>query len=130
MTAMIQTNAEPQSRPVTLSAAVALLLFSGLAPLPLLPLVNGANGSVVAVTIGFAVLFVAGAWGVWLSLKWAAIAVFVVTLLNGLLSFGSIFTSPEGSPDATDRMLGVVGVLVALTICGLLLARPTRKALR
>lgn len=130
MTAMIQTNAEPQSRPGTLSAAVVLLIFSGLAPLPLLPLVNGVNGFVVAVTIGFAVLFVAGAWGVWLSLKWAAIAVFVVSLLNGLLSFGSIFTSPEGSPDAIDRTLGVVGALVAVAICSLLLARPTRKALR
>ncbi|MCA9824489.1 MAG: hypothetical protein KC482_04220 [Dehalococcoidia bacterium] len=130
MTATINKLAESESRPATLNAAIGLSLFSGLAPLPLLPLVNGVDGFIVGITIGFAVLFVAGAWGLWLSLRSVAIGMFVLNFLNGLLSFGSIFTAPEGSPDALDRTLGVVGVLVAVAISAMLLARPTRKALR
>ena len=130
MAAAINAQSDRQTRPPTLNAAIGLALFSGLAPLPLLPLVNGVDAVVVGVTIGFAVLFVAGACGLWQSLKLAAIGTFVVNALNGLLSFGSIFTAPEGSPDAFDRALGAVGVLVAVAIAALLLARPTRKALR
>jgi hypothetical protein len=95
-----------------------------------MPTVNGVNAPIVAVTIGFAVLFTLGAWGLWMRSKKAGIAMIVVSAVNLLLSFGSIFSAPEGSPDAVDRTLGVVGVAICAATIAFILARSTRKALR
>jgi len=130
MTAAMQATRIARPRPSTLRAAVALSVVSALAPILLLPLMSGVDGFVVGVTIGFTILFLAGAWGLWSLSRWAGIGLFVVNALNGLLSFGGIFTAPDGSPDALDRVLGVIGVCIAVCICGLLVARPSRQALQ
>ncbi|MGE3075425.1 MAG: hypothetical protein AB7N24_16840 [Dehalococcoidia bacterium] len=130
MTATLQAQSANRSRPTTLVGAVALSIFYGVAPIPLLPTINDADSFVVGVTIAFAVLFVLGAWGIWVKSKWAAIATFVFSAINAVLAFGSIFTAPSGSPDAFERFLGVAGVVLALVLCALIAARSTREALR
>lgn len=129
MTATVQSQMATSARPGTLAAAVALTVFNALAPFPLLPTMSGVNGFVVTVAVVFAVVSLLGAWGLWRVWKWAAILLFVISLLNALLSFGGIFTAPDGSPDTWDRILNSVGVIVSLGICALIAVRTTRRAL-
>ncbi len=107
-----------------------LLLVNAFAPYPFLPTINGLDGFIVGTTIAFSVLFTLGAWGLWMHSKKAGIAMVVVSAVNLLISFGSIFSAPEGSPDAIDRTLGVVGVLICAGTIAFILANSSRKALR
>ncbi|MCA9830294.1 MAG: hypothetical protein R3B97_11610 [Dehalococcoidia bacterium] len=129
MTATVQSQMVTRARPGTLAAAVALTVFNALAPFPLLPTMSGVNGFVVTVAVVFAVVSLLGAWGLWRGWKWAAILLFVISLLNALLSFGGIFTAPDGSPDTWDRTLNSIGVIISLGICALITVRTTRRAL-
>jgi hypothetical protein len=130
VTTIAQGRSSSEARPTTLNAAIVLLLINAFAPYPFLPTINGLNGSIIGVTVALSVLFTAGAWGLWMRSKKAGIAMIVVSAVNLLLSVGSIFSAPEGSPDAVDRTLGVVGVAICAATIAFILARSTRKALR
>ena len=112
MTAVTQRQSSSEARPTTLNAAIVLLLINAFAPYPFLPTINGLDGFIIGVTIAFSVLFTAGAWGLWMHSKKAGIAMIVVSAINLVLSFGTIFSAPKGSPDAVDVALGIAGTLV------------------
>jgi hypothetical protein len=122
MTAAAQTAPRIQSRPPGVIAAVAITLLTAVLSLVTIPLIpEEAPEFVLYMTVAFSVVTVAISWGVWQLRKWAAIALFVFTLLNGL-------SAVPGLPEAP--VICTVGIIMAAATCIFLALPSTRRTLR
>ena len=126
-TAAILSSPRSQSaRPWTLTAAIWLTIVNGLGSIAPLPWIAGdIPAAGVGLSIAFAIVVLAGAWGIWQGWKWAAIVVFVVTAINALLSIPGVFAAPT----TTIKVLTAIGLPILVATCVLLAARQTRQAL-
>ncbi|MGE0599687.1 MAG: hypothetical protein AB7J35_11550 [Dehalococcoidia bacterium] len=124
-TATLSTRA-PSARPATLNAAIVLTIINAIGSIAFLPLApDDIPGIAIVLTIAFTVVVLFGAWGMWNSWKWAAILVFVVTAINGLLSIPGIFAGPN----LAVKISCAIGVPIFVATCVLIAKKQTRDAL-
>lgn len=122
------STAQPAQRPGTLIAAVVLTVLGALGTFPTLPLIpDDAPSFVLPLVIGVAVLSLALSWWLWQLSKWAAVILFVFTVLNGLAGAPGVFVSDVSM---LFRVLATIGVVQTIAVCWLLLHKSTRAALR
>ena len=124
-TATFPTRA-PSARPTTLNAAIVLTIVNAIGSVALLPFItDDIPGAAIVLSVAFTVAALLGAWGMWNSWKWAAIFVFVITALNGLLSVPGIFAGP----DLAVKISCAIGVPIFIATCVLIVLKQTRAAL-
>ena len=112
-------------RPPTVTAAAALLALLGALALILTPaFLDEAGAAFTAVAVAFAALRLVAAVGLWRCRRWAAILGFVVSLVDTLLAAPGLFAAP----DATWRLLAVVGVVLGLATLVLLALPASRRS--
>jgi hypothetical protein len=116
-------------RPNSLVAAVALIVLGALlnlASLPIQPEDGPPMEVVVPVTLALSAIWLGSAWGIWQGMKWAAVVAFVVTAVNALLAAPGIVFAEE----LWVNIACAIGVVHAIAVCWLLVAKSTRAALR
>ena len=127
MSAVVQPSRAARTRPGTLVAAVVLTVLGAIGSLATLPLMpDDAPAAIIPISIAVAAVSLLAAWYVWQGWRWAAILLFVVTLLSGLSATPGI---AEAS-DTLNKIFAFVGVVQAVAVCVLLVLRSTRAALR
>ncbi|MGE3075426.1 MAG: hypothetical protein AB7N24_16845 [Dehalococcoidia bacterium] len=126
MTTATFPSRAPSARPATLNAAIVFTIINAIGSVALLPwALDDIPGVAVVLSIAFTVVVLLGAWGMWKGLKWAAIGVFVLTALNGVLSIPGIFAGP----DLAVKVSCAVGVPIFIVTCVLIAMKQTRAAL-
>ena len=126
MTTATFPSRAPSARPTTLNAAIVLTVINAVGSVAILPFIaDDTPGVAIVLSIAFAVVALIGAWGMWNCWKWAAIFVFAITAINGLLSIPGIFAGP----DTTVKVSCAIGVPIFIATCVLIVMKQTRAAL-
>ena len=105
-------------RPGAIGAAVILSVISALATVPFffLPGYDEVPVGVVVFSVVGAALTLLGAWGLWNLRRWAAILVFVLTLLGTLSALPGLGDPPSGWILAALLVMIPLGIAIMVLI--------------